>query len=110
MCPGFALEGWLRWFAHPLLLLCAEGRAQDPTFVPNTQFFAPSNSEMAVGCFFVFLSFGPEFTPAVHARSYFESQIGSGNPLQYSCLESPVGRGAWWAAVHGVTQSWTRTC
>ena len=26
----------------------------------------------------------------------------------YSCLENPVDRGAWWAAVHGFTQSWTR--
>ena len=33
---------------------------------------------------------------------------GDGNPLQYSCLENSVDRGAWWAAVHGVTQSWTR--
>ena len=31
---------------------------------------------------------------------------GSANPLQYSCLENPVDRGAWWAAVHGVAQSW----
>ena len=30
---------------------------------------------------------------------------GNGNPLQYSCLENPVDRGAWWAAVHGVAQS-----
>ena len=33
---------------------------------------------------------------------------GTGNPLQYSCLENPVDRGAWWTAVHGVTKSWTR--
>ena len=33
---------------------------------------------------------------------------GNGNPLQYFCLENPVDRGAWWAAVHRVTQSWTR--
>ena len=33
---------------------------------------------------------------------------GSGSPLQYSCLENPMGRGAWWAAVHGVTRSRTR--
>ena len=33
---------------------------------------------------------------------------GNGNPLQYSCLENPVDRGASWAAVHGVTQSQTR--
>ena len=30
------------------------------------------------------------------------------NPLQCSCLENPRDRGAWWAAVYGVTQSWTR--
>ena len=32
----------------------------------------------------------------------------NGNPLQYSCLESPVDRAAWRAAVHRVAQSWTR--
>ena len=31
-----------------------------------------------------------------------------GNPLQYSCLENPMDRGAWWAVVHGVTKSQTR--
>ena len=31
---------------------------------------------------------------------------GHGNPLQYSCLENPHGKGAWWATVHGVTKSW----
>ena len=29
-------------------------------------------------------------------------------PLQYSCLENPMDRGAWWAAVNGVAKSWTR--
>ena len=32
---------------------------------------------------------------------------GNGNPLQYSCLENPMNREAWWAAVHGVTKSQT---
>ena len=32
---------------------------------------------------------------------------GNGNPLQYSCLENPVDRGAWWATVHRVTKSQT---
>ena len=32
---------------------------------------------------------------------------GHGNPLQYSCLEDPMDRGAWQAIVHGVTKSWT---
>ena len=30
---------------------------------------------------------------------------GNGNPLQYSCLENHMDRGAWWATVHGVTKS-----
>ena len=33
---------------------------------------------------------------------------GHGNPLQYSCLENPMDRGAWRATVHGVAKSWTR--
>ena len=33
---------------------------------------------------------------------------GNGNPLHCSCLENPVDRGAWWAAVHGIAQSQTR--
>ena len=33
---------------------------------------------------------------------------GNANPLQCSCLENPMDRGAWWATVHGVTKSWTR--
>ena len=32
---------------------------------------------------------------------------GHGNPLQYSCLENPMGR-AWWATVHGVSKRWAR--
>ena len=32
---------------------------------------------------------------------------GNGNPLQNSCLENPMDRGAWQATVHGVTKSWT---
>ena len=30
---------------------------------------------------------------------------GHGNPLQYFCLENPMDRGAWWATVHGLTES-----
>ena len=32
---------------------------------------------------------------------------GNGNPLQYSCLENPIDRGAWWATVFGVEKSQT---
>ena len=33
---------------------------------------------------------------------------GNGNPLQYSCLENPMDRGAWQATVHAITKSWTQ--
>ena len=33
---------------------------------------------------------------------------GNGKTLQYPCLENPIDRGAWWAAVHGVTKSWAQ--
>ena len=32
---------------------------------------------------------------------------GNSNPLQYSCLENSMDRGAWWATIHGVGNSWT---
>ena len=32
---------------------------------------------------------------------------GRGNPLQYSCLENPMDRGAWQATVHGIAKNWT---
>ena len=35
-----------------------------------------------------------------------EKEIG--NPLQYSSLENPMDRGAWWAIVHGVAKNWTQ--
>ena len=56
-------------------------------------------------CFcFMFLFFG------CVACGILAPQPGEGNgiPLQYSCLENPMNRRAWWAAVHGVAKSWTR--
>ena len=45
-----------------------------------------------------------------YAKSLPMGQIGEGNgtPLQCSCLENPMDGGAWWAAVHGVTESRAR--
>ena len=40
-------------------------------------------------------------------RSGRSPGIGSGNLLQYSCLEDSIDRGAWWATVHEVPKSWT---
>ena len=37
--------------------------------------------------------------------SGISSGVGNGNPLQCSCLENPMGRGAWWATVHAAAES-----
>ena len=37
-------------------------------------------------------------------RSGRSPGVGNGNPLQYSCLENPMDRRAWWAAVHGAAE------
>ena len=34
--------------------------------------------------------------------------VRNGNPLQYSCLENAMDRGAWWASVHRIAKSWTQ--
>ena len=36
-----------------------------------------------------------------------DSRKRHGDPLQYSCLDNPMDRGAWWAIVYGVAKSWT---
>ena len=49
-----------------------------------------------------------EMQVRAHGREDPPPGKDSGNPLQYSCLENPVGRRAWWAAVHGVTEIQTQ--
>ena len=44
----------------------------------------------------------------IKAVSKIRNRVGNGTPLQYSCLENPMDRGAWQATVHGVAKSWTR--
>ena len=41
-------------------------------------------------------------------RSGRSPRGGHGNPLQYSCRENPVDRGAWWAIFHRIAKSWTQ--
>ena len=49
-----------------------------------------------------------------HLPAMWETQVqslgqeGRGYPVQYSCLENLMDRGAWWATAHGVWKSWTR--
>ena len=49
-----------------------------------------------------------EGDPSSIPGSGSSSGEGHSNPLQCSCLENPMGRGAWWATVHGLAKCWTR--
>ena len=78
-----------------LYLLCSlERKEKKPYFSPSPTPFFFSFSLQQIPPSFYFL----------HIKGHGE---GNGNPLQYSCLENSVDRGAWWAAVHGVAQSQT---
>ena len=71
-------------------------------------------------CFYIFLA--PQVTLVVKNTSANAGDLrdvctipelggppggGSSNPLQYSCLENPMDKGAWWATTHRITKSWT---
>ena len=49
-----------------------------------------------------------ELGEMVMDREAWRAGEGNGTPLQYSCLENPMDRGAWKAAVHGVAEGWTQ--
>ena len=82
-------------------------------------FFIHSSVNGHLGCIHVYIvgfpggSDGKAFThnegdPGLIPVSGRSPGEGNGNPLQYSCLENSMDRGAWWATVHGVTKSQTQ--
>ena len=76
-------------FSHSIVFLCFFALITEEGFLISLGYSLELSIQM------VFLS--------------FSSLPFNGNPLQYSCLENPMERGAWWAAVHGVTKSWGTT-
>ena len=90
----------------PLCWCCVQRSCAGPCFDSST-------SEVAVG-FWPFCSLLFIICPNCACMqllsvpcSFFVGE-GNGTPLQYSCLENPMNRGVWWAAVHGVATSRTR--
>ena len=95
VCSLEALQAILEWVAMPSL--------------PRRSFQPRDWTQVShiTGKFFTVLSH--QESPAIDLSDTSQlSGEGNGNPLQYSCLENPMDRGAWWAAVYGVTRSRTR--
>ena len=71
---------------------------------------APLNTQRCLSYWRSLVFTDPKWNPTLHSRAGlpgFESSLCP-IPLQYSCLENPMDRGAWWATVHGVAKSWTQ--
>ena len=83
LCPNHGVSGWgrIKWCLHDLIF--------------------PGGSDCKASAY----NAGDLGSILGSGRSPGE---GNGNLLQYSCLENPMDRGAWWTTVHGVAESWTR--
>ena len=96
--PTDCLCAFVKVVVAPLPLLPQESSSSSPPmslFIPNLARLSSSTS--------------PTLPLAkIYASLFSHSGEGKGTPLQYSCLENPMDGGAWWAAVHGVTEGRTR--
>ena len=79
VCPGVGPEGWLRWFAHPFVVLSAGGHAQYPAFATNTQFLLPALQKWQLG-FLSFCIFWILNLPQLHRHTVIFS------PIQFLCI------------------------
>ena len=101
-CVMVTFSSWLRWFLSSFPL-----QSYDNYLVLVKKYFSHGRRSL-VGCSL----WGREESDTTEWLHFHFSLSwigeGNGNPLQCSCLENPRDRGAWWAAVYGVAQSWTR--
>ena len=88
------------------LYTCSSPRQWSPTPVLSSGKSRGQRSLVGCGPWGRYKSDTTERLPFHFSRSCIGE--GTGNPLQCSCLENPRDRGAWWAAVYGVAQSWTQ--
>ena len=92
ICMILILVCWRRWWHPTPVLLPGKSRGQRSPVGCSP--WGRSESDRTELLHF-------HFSPSCTGK-------GNGNPLQYSCLENPRDRGAWWAAAYGVAQSRTR--
>ena len=106
--PYYKKKNSSKW---PNYIYEGTGEKTEKAMAPHSSTLLPGKShgrKSLVGC-----------SPWCHEESDTTEQLhfpfplscigkGNGDPLQCSCLENPRDGGAWWAAIYGVTQSWTR--
>ena len=111
-CPSLSPRDYsnsclLNWWCHPAISSSVTPFSSHPQSFhaqgsfPVSRLFPSGSQSIGVSASALPMNIQSWFPLGLTGRE------GKGNPLQYSCLENPVDRGAWWAAVHGVTQSRT---
>ena len=102
------IDKWSVWKPSPCFIKCVIpekskicSKLVHVTFLQN---------QTSLGLFLVTWYIYHMFAQIIHIYSGSAMSYGEGNgtPLQYSCLENPMDRGAWWAAVHAVAKSQTQ--
>ena len=94
----------LSYFYVKVLIYSEKARQPTPVLLPGKS----HGRRSLVGCS-RWGRWGSDMTEWLHFHFPFSCiGEGNGNPLQCSCLENPRDGGAWWAAVSGVAQNWTR--
>ena len=108
MCVVCGVRSHSLWSSLKMLL----HKMQNETFIPRLTYLTELtflNSSCITVYFIILYREESDTTERLHfhfSLSCFGE--GNGNPLQCSCLENPRDGGAWWAAIYGVIQSWTR--
>ena len=91
-------------FSLPGVTICGKERGEEAD-LPRPEPLLASQVELVVKI--LLASAGDVSDVGSIPGSGRSSGEGHGNPLQYSCLENPMDRGAWRAIIHGIAKSWT---
>ena len=113
----YAFEGLFSFYVH-IIQFSSSSSASPITLFRIFSWSPPSVSWLEPGHLLSFLGALVVKNPPANTGNIRDMSLvpgsgrspgrGHGNPLQDSCLENPMDRGAWWAAVHGITKSQTQ--
>ena len=102
ICPGVGLQGNVYPNVYCSTTISREMAPHSSTLAWRIPWTEEPGRLLSMGS----LRVGHDWATSQFSLSHIGE--GNGNPLQCSCLENPRDRGAWWAAIYEVAQSWTR--
>ena len=106
--PGFFVHGILQARILEWVTVPSPGDLSNPGIEPKSPTLQAMKDKGKLEFLFRKESACSAGDPGSIPGSGISPREGNGKPLQYPCLENPMDRGAWWAAVHGITKSQAR--